>query len=443
MIGRTAQRLRDTAAAIGDSVRPQDIPALNLDRARRQFADQERCSARWRGGRWLVPIVAAGSVATVVTGVALASQVLHAGFGRTRQPTTGARPGPVTLPPGTPRFMVTSLGAQGSVRLVATGRLIAKIPPPVSGFQIEGIAALPGDRVFYLAGETFVGRQSPNGAVEFFRIVLRGDGRPSRAIRVPGPTVSLHEPTTSNGLISIPVAVSPDGNYLAYAISRQFLGDAASRPATITIVRIATGASRTWKVWPAGRTQISELSWAQGGQLSWVGVIGDATVANGSVVRHRGDELSVVMVLGTAVPGRSLVTDSRLVTYGWLSESATGPSAVLDGPVAGVITSDGETVAAQILTDHGKRSRLVTMSAANGQIIRVLIDGPTSFQANPASIGGDSLLFTLSPRHEHPRPSYVCGHLALDKLSTGKIVQLPFEIYCSTLWPGPVVIYAW
>ncbi len=111
--------------------------------------------------------------------------------------------------------------------------------------------------------------------------------------------------------------------------------------------------------------------------------------------------------------------------------------------MAGVITTDGEAVAAQILTHHGTQSKLVVMSAANGQIAKVLLDGPRSFQADPASIDGDSLLFTLSPRHEHPSGNYVCGHLALDKLSTGKIVQLPFEIYCSTLWPGPPFIAAW
>jgi hypothetical protein len=440
MIGRTAQRVRETATAIGESVRPQDIPPLKLNQPRTRFTGQERCPGRWRGGQWLVPIVAAASVAAVVSGVALASQVLHV-IGRPRQSAADGR-ARVELPPGTPRFMVTSLDARGSVRSVATGRLVAKIPPPVKGFEIEGIAALPGDRIFYLAGETFIGDQ-PRGLVEFFRIVLRGDGQPSRAIRVPGPSISLHRPISSNGLISIPVAVSPDGNYLAYAISRQLLGDAASQPATIAVVRIATGASRTWKLWPAGRTQISELSWAEGGQLSWVGVIGDATVANGSVVMHRGDELSVVMVLGTAVLGHSLTVNSRLVSYGWLSESATGPSAALDGPVAGVITSDGKTAVVQILTRHGTRSKLVTMSAANGQIIRVLLDGPRSAEANPARIDGDSLLFTLSPRHEHPSSNYVCGHLALDKLSTVEIVQLPFELYCSTLWPGPILIAAW
>ena len=443
MIGRTAQRLRETATAIGESVRPQDIPPLNLNQPRTRFTGQERCPGRWRGAQWLVPIVAAASVAAVVSGVALASQVLHAGFVRAHHPAPGARQTQVALPPGTPKFMVTSLGAQASVRLVATGRLIAKIPPPVKGFEVEGIAALPGDRIFYLPGETFAGRQGSRGAVGLFRIVLRGDGKPSRAIRLPGPTVILPLPVSSNGLISIPVAVSPDGDYLAYAISRQLLGDAASRPATITAVRIATGASRTWKLWPAGRTQISELSWARGGQLSWMGAIGDATVANGSVVRHRGYELSVAMVLGTAVPGHSLTTDSRLVSYGWLSESATRRTAVLDGPAAGVITSDGETVAAQILTQHGTRSKLVAMSAADGQIIRVLLDGPRSFQADPASIDGDSVLFTLSPRHEHPSSNYVCGHLALDKLSNATIVQLPFEVYCSTEWQVPPFIAAW
>jgi hypothetical protein len=438
MIGRTAERLRELAVGIGDTVGPHDIPALRLDGVRQQLAG-ERWNTRWRSGRMLLPVAAAASVFALVTGVSLASQVFGLAQGEPSRPVAA----PVALPFGTPKFMVISAAATGYVRAVATGRLIAKIPAPAKGYAIEGIAAAPGDRVFYLAGETFVGGQSSHGLLTFYRVVLGSDGKPGRARRVPGPAIAVPLPISSDGLITIPVAVSPDGNYLAYAISRQLLGDAGRRPATITVVRLATGASRTWTLRPAGPTQISELSWAEGGQLSWVGVIGDATVANGSVVRHRGDELSVVMVLGTAVPGRSLVVDSRLVSYGWRPESATGESAVLDGPTAGVITADGRTVAAQILTEHGQRSKLVAMSAVTGQITRVLLDGPRSFQADPASIDGDSLLFTLSPRHEHPTGNYVCGHLALDQLSTAKIVRLPVEMYCSTVWPGPPFYAAW
>jgi len=439
MSGRTEERLRETAAAIGETVRPHDIPALRLNQSHRQFAPSPSQYARWRGGRWLIPLVAAASVAALVTGVVVVGQVLHIRLSPSHQhpgPSSAAS-GPVQLPYGTPKFMVTSLGGRGAVSATATGQLIARIPPPVNGFVIEGIAASQGDRMFVLAG------QGPHDAVEFFRVLLGANGKPGHAARLPGPSVRLHAPISSDGRIFIPVAISADGDYLAYAISRQLLGDAASRPATITVVRLADGASHTWKLWPAGRTQISELSWAKGGQLSWIGVIGDATVANGSVARHRGDELSVAMVLGTALPGRSLTVDSRLVSYGWLSESATGKSSVLDGPVAGVIARDGETVAAQILTRHGTRSKLVVMSAADGQIIRVLLDGPRSSRADPASIDGDSLLFTLSQRHVHPSPRYVCGHLALAKLSSANIVPLPFEIYCSTTWPGLPFLYAW
>jgi hypothetical protein len=439
MSGRTEDRLRATTAAIGETIRPEDIPALRLDQRGRQFASTQSPYGRWRGGRWLIPLVAAASVATLVTGVAVAGQVLHLmrSLSRPQTGTSAAASRPVQLSAGTPKFIVTSLGGAGSVNATATGRLIARIEPPVDGFAIEGIGAAPGDHMFVLTG------QGPHGLVELFRVHLGANGKPGRAVRLPGPSVRLPPSISSNGLISIPAAVSPNGDYVAYAISRQPLGDAASQPATITVVRVADGASRTWRLWPAGRTQISELSWAKGGQLSWIAVIGDATVANGSVVRHRGDALSVAMVLGTALPGRSLTVDSRLVSYGWLSEAATGKSAVLDGPLAGVITRDGDTVAAQILTEHGTRSKLVAMSSANGQITRVLLDGPRSSRADPVGIDGDSLLFTLSPRHEHPNSNYVCGHLALAKLSTAKIVQLPFEIYCSTVWPGEPFIYAW
>lgn len=438
MIGRTAERLRETAAAIGDTIGPQDIPALRLDAAHQPFLGER--SWRWRGGRMLLPVAAAASVFALVTGVSLASQVLSLADGH---PSVTSVRGSLVLPFGTPKFIVAAVAAKGYVRSAVTGRQIAKIAPPVPGYEIEGIAAAPGDRKFYLAGETFAGAQSRHGLLTFYRIGLGANGKPSRAQRVPGRAISVPLPITSDGLMPVPVAVSPDGSYLAYALSRQFLGDAGSRPATITVVRLATGASRTWTLWPAARTQITELSWAEGGQLSWVGVIGDATVTNGSVIRHHGDELSVVMVLGTAVPGNSLVVDSRLVTYGWLSESATGQAAVLDGPVAGVITIDGGTVVTQILTEHGQHSKLVSMSAADGQITRVLLDGPRAAQANPASIDGDNLLFTLSPRREHPSSNYVCGHLALDQISTGTVVQLPIERYCSTAWPGPPFYAAW
>lgn len=447
MIGRTEQRLRETTAAIGESVRPRDIPLLRLNQLGASAGQQWRpAGPPWRSGRWLIPVVAATSVATLVTGVSLAAQVLNVRAVPSHRPASAASAAnvrPVALPPGTPKFMATSLGGRGSVIATATGRVIAKIPPPAKGYVIEGIGAAPGDRMFVLAGQVFVGGPSPRSVVEFFRVVLGANGKPGHAVRLPGPSVSLHPPITSDGLIAIAVAVSPGGRKYAYAIDRQMLGDSTWVPAVVTVVNSAIGASHTWSLWAAARTAITDLSWAAGGRLSVVGVVGDATVSNGAVVRHRGDELSVVMVLNPSAAGHNLVADSRLVTFGWAKESSTGPSGVLDGPTGGVITSDGQTVVTHLRLDHGTRSELVEMSAATGRIVRVLLDGPRSDRADPVSLDGSSLLFMLSPRHEHPSANYVCAHLAIAGLSTAELTALPFPIYCSTVWPGEPFIAAW
>jgi hypothetical protein len=426
MMGRTEQRLRDTAVAMGEQISPADLPELRL-------AEATFVAPRWRGQR-LVPVMAALAVLVLIIGATVVGRTLGGRhfIGSVHNPAVDAR--------GVPQFLVTSVQAKGYVRSAATGRIIASIRPPVPGYLIEGIAARPGDRVFYLAGETIV--DGDHGELEFYRIVLAADGQPGPARRVPGRPIRLPIPVSSDGLVTIPIAVSPDGRYLAFVTSNSLFPDAARQPAKLVIRNVATGASRSWQLPPNDRSAISQVSWAGNGQVCFVATIGDSTVANGKVVVKHGSELSVLMVLPRSAAGHDLAADSRLLAYGSLLEAAKGPGVELPGPSAGVSTSDGKYVVAQLVRNAGS-SALAEISIATGKVTRYLVTGMPAHQVAPAAIDHNHLLFILSPRHEPDKNYYVCGHLADDNLGSTRITQLPFPIYCSTEAPLPPLITNW
>jgi hypothetical protein len=324
------------------------------------------------------------------------------------------------------------------VRAVSDGKIIAKIPPPAKGSYIEGVAAAPGNRIFYLAAET---SRPTGGQIAFYRVVLGKDGRPAPASRVPGAPVSVPGNVASDGLIGIPLAVSPDGQQIAYVTSSPLLLNAGGRPATITVRKVLTGASRGWSLWPTGRTAITEVSWAADGQLCFTATIGRADVSHDAVREHNGTELSVIMLLNTLEHGQDLAADSRLISYGELSESATGASSVLEGPVAAVVAGH-EMIVAQL--NQGPRSaKLVEISAATGKVTRVLLSGPPVVLSQPEAADGDNVLFTLSPRRLTKSGLYVCGHLADAQVSSSRITTLPFPVYCSTVAPPPPFQATW
>ncbi len=439
--------LRYLAAALGEQIGPRDLPPLRLDAPDFQHAsDQWRSTTRrWAGGRWLIPVVAGAAVLALVVSVAIIGHLRAQVRRGPQQPVTKHKHEKlprITQVAGTPQFMVSwEDGRRGYVRSVTTGRIVARIPEVATGFHPEGIAAAPGDRIFYLAGVEY--DSSARGHLEFFRIVLNSKGRPGAAQQVAGPPVSVPTPITSDGLASVAVAVSPDGKELAFAPSSLLIANPAAHPAAITVRNMVTGASRTWSVWPSTSTDISELSWATGGQLSFVAAIGRAAVSGGSVVFRKGTQVNALMILSTGAAGDSLTRASRLIASASSAEPPAGTPAVNDGPVAGVISGDGRTVFAQVGSANRRESRLVAISVATGRITRVLVAGEPAHQADPAIIDGGNLLFTLSPDHEHPHGLYVCGHLALAKISSGDISTLPFPVYCSTVVPPEPLIVAW
>jgi hypothetical protein len=430
MMSWTVERLCDVATAVGAAVTEQDLPELQLAETVRRPADVRSwlVSRRWSGGRWLIPVIASASVLVAVGSATVLGQFLSR---TTALPYTSPSPSPTLLAPvaGTPKYLVTSQEARGYVKSVATGQTIAKIPPPVKGYLIEGVAAAPGNRIFYLAGQVL---DQSGGRLLFFRITLRSDGQPLAAQPLPGRSIHLPIPITSNGLVNIPIAVSPDGSQIAYTLPNQLLGQPVTQPTTIVVRSVSTGATKTWKLYSSGQTQVSELSWAANGQLGYVATIGSATVRNGVVVKDRGHSLNVLAILNTLRPSGQLAAATRLITY----------SSPPGGVQAAVITADGRAMIAQVLNrDH--TTELAEISTATRKVIRVLLAGPEAAQANPVAIDGDNVLFTLSPKVEHPSGSYVCGHLALARLGTGKITGLPFPVYCNTVAPPPPFYAAW
>jgi hypothetical protein len=448
MSSRTQERLRDAAAALGQSIQPPDIPELRLP-------DSSWQPARHQGRRWrmltthgLIPVGAAAAVLALVLSLTLAGKVFQ-GSSQTRTTSSASSP-PVSTPSsispskGMPKYLVAAVQGHGYIASSTTGRTVAVIPPPASGFAIEGIAVAPGDRTFYLVA---AGLESGSGSVrlEFFRLSLSATGEPGRPERIPGKPVVVPLPVSSDALEVVQLAISPDGSELAYAPDDQLFPDnyPATHPAGITVLNVTTGASRTWTTWPAADTAISTLSWAVGGLLSYTATLGNAGLSRGQIVRHSGFDTSGFLILNTAAPGSALISSSRLVLGYTHAVPAGGSVPPQSAVVAGVISTDGRRAYAELAGSAGV-AELARISTDTGAVVQVLLRGSQAVRAAPGSIDGRYLLFSLGPRRAvTPTGRYVCAHLAGLKVPSGLVRQLPFPIYCSTAAPPPPLQAAW
>jgi hypothetical protein len=458
MMGRTEDRLRDATRALGQVIQHQDIPALRLTAAgSRRARGFRRARGLWPGpgrrpghrppGRMarLIPLGAAAAV--------LAVSGLVFGIGQTRHDHHPAvQPPPATLP----RYLVTfgggagfvPGGGPGYVRLAATGAIVARIRPAAPDFTIEGLAAAPGGRTFYLIGEEPA--QPPHVRIVCFRLVLGPGGQPGVPKRLAGRPLLALLPYSSNGVTSVPLAVSPDGTELAYP-SPGPLPEGSGLPSgtgsqSIIVQNVATGARRSWSAWPGTHAQVSQVSWAAGSALGFTAALADVAVAHGNIVPDPASELNVFMILNTTAGGSGLIADSRLVAYGAASVSATGPKPnPPPGPYGGMLSQDGLTAYVQIHPAHGP-DRLVALSAASGEVIRVLLTGRAAAESAPLSIDGNHLLFALPVPHGPPPANaspWVSGHLADFSLTTGRITRLPFALYSNPVMPAAPLEVAW
>jgi hypothetical protein len=341
---------------------------------------------------------------------------------------------------------VTSVQAHGAIRSAGTGNLIARITSPERNLLIDRVTMAPGDRTFYLAGEVPIA-SAGRVWIDFYRVPLGPDGHPGSAQLLPGERLNVPLPGTSDALMQLPLAISPDGKELAFPSDNQFYPDdyAARHPATITVQDVSTGARRTWTIWPAADTQITGVSWASGDRLGVVATLGDAAVVHGRLRRTPGTDAHVFLMLNTDAGDSSLAADSAVVafsSYHVVHHGLVKP--VTTGPTGGVISPDGTSAYLQIGVAHGA-AKLAQVDVATGKVLRVLLTRPAQpTQASPLAIDGRYLLVTLGPAAPpKPRGLYVCGELTALNLATGNLSQLPFPIQCSTAAPPPPLQVAW
>jgi hypothetical protein len=451
MMGRTEERLRDATTALGQAVQPADIPGLRLPDPDARRAVNRAPSGSWyrhRAWAWLIPAAAAASVLVVAAGLVLAAQAGHRTGSRTRATSAAIA--------GMPRYMVTygdglyfnPGGGPGYVRLTATGQVVARIRPVASYFTVEGLAAAPGDRTFYLIGEDTVHAPAGEVRIDCFKIVLGANGHPGVPQLLPGAPLLAPLPPTSNGATSIPLAVSPDGAQLAYPNPGAVPSGSpySARPQAIIVQNVKTGARRSFTGGPAAGTQIGDMSWGADGRLGFVAFLGDAAVSHGAVIQDGRSELNVFMILNTKAAGSGLIADSRLVAWGsaTLSVAGTPTPNPPPGPVAGLLSQDGKTAYLRIVARHGT-ARLVALSVATKRMTRDPVSGKEAGQAGPVAVDGHYLLLTLPILRpvRHGAEPWVNGHLAGVNLATGQIAVLPFPTYQSEQAPVAPLEAAW
>jgi hypothetical protein len=321
------QRLREELKAAASSAQPYMLRELTLP-ARRRGAGAPG---------WLAPVTAVIAVIAVIVGV----QVIF----------RGARSAPRPAATGTmPQFYVSVL-PQGNAVVAhsATGAVISKVVIP--GAHIARVTGAPDDRTFALSA------WSGSGAGEvtrFYAFHLTAGGRPGQLETLP---LSVHAGSAGYDVNSI--ALSPDTRRLAVTVvpaSLEGTRPTAAHRSRIEIATLGTGAVRTWVA--ASKTNISELSWADGRRLGYRS--NDLQgFPRSAVVR--------VNLLDTTRPGTELDTSGTEVTL------HTG-SAPVD---SALFTAGGSTVIAWTGPVSSRSGEvLAAYSAQTGQRQRVLYRGP-------------------------------------------------------------------
>ncbi|GAA3096254.1 hypothetical protein [Streptosporangium carneum] len=202
-------RLRDAARAVGETV--DDVPPFAPGAGR---ADGARWGARRTRRPWVVPLVAAATVAGVIAGAAVVTQ---GGEGGVAGPVAGVGPA----------YFATSEGAGIVFHRSDTGEETGRFSVPVAGGSFGPVEAARD--AFY----TSVGF----GACEtrFFRVRLSRTGEVAGADTLP---ITLPKGTAPTSL-----AVSADGAKLAYGLaSCEISGPFAGR---LGVTDLVTGRSRT------------------------------------------------------------------------------------------------------------------------------------------------------------------------------------------------------
>jgi hypothetical protein len=369
------QRLRDELKAAASSAQPYMLRELALPPRRRGA----------RAARWLAPVTAVIAVIAVIVGVQLI-------FGAAR---SGPRPAATTP---IPQFYVSVLPrGTAVVAHSATGAVISRIVIP--GARIDGVTAAPDDRMFALSA---ISGSGAGEVTRFYAFHLMAGGRAGGLEALP---LSVHAGSAGYGVTGI--ALSPDARRLAVAVVPTSLQ--GTRPSTahrsrIEIATLGTGAVRTWV--GASETNVSDLSWADGGHLGYRSDDLRGVPRSAGVLR--------VNLLDTARRGTGLATSGTEVTL------HTG-GAPID---SALFTAGGSTVIAWTGPEPGNSGEvLAAYSAKTGQRQRVLYRGP-----GPGNFVVQGNLPSADPSGHHVLMNVLTvqgSHTVLGRLDNGRFTALP------------------
>ena len=262
-------RMTEAADALAEAITAQNIPPLKLRLRRRWFPAPGGRPRRVMG--WLAPLAAAAAV----VGIVAASLVIADDHGTGRPSPPASSGGPLAGVPAYYVYMTFNshqdpVGA--NIVATATGHVLTTVRPPRGyvKFTVEGVednvAVAGSDRSFVLQALT---KAAPDGdsKLQFF-LVRFSPQRLSTAVRP-----LLRRPLAVGADIQFggdEIALSPDGTKLAYAAENY------TSAARITVLTLATGASRSWVNrlnLGAGQDSVpplQSLSWSARGEVQYI-----------------------------------------------------------------------------------------------------------------------------------------------------------------------------
>jgi len=362
---RTEDRLQDALSALAGQVRDERLRPLPAP-----ARDQDRDPRRQARNAWLIPAAAAASVLLIIAVVVTVTR--HAAESRTQQATSQ-----VAMPSYFVQWVGNGPSGRIQVRSVSTGAVIATVLPPkppiADGVDIEGVAAAPDDRTFYveygLISPNLTGRQ-----IWIFSFSLTGSGSVTPQTMIKGGPITNSLP----GLQSWGnLAVSPDGTKLALTTDSidRVPGLSPAYSDKIIVIDLLTGQRTQWQggLFRTGKQfSIPDLSWsADGRSLIFLGQWCDppgptASCSGGSAPGAYRD--AQVWSLSVATGGGSL-TRGRLL----LRQSARFP---LIAQAFGPGSSGGSDLTVAVLSgqvDTGNWGVLTVedVSAATGTVLHV------------------------------------------------------------------------
>jgi hypothetical protein len=352
-------RLRDALHDVAGDVPADAVPPLRLPPSRRRSGAGHVTTPRGLlSARWLAPLAAAASVLAIAAGITALADLSH----RLPNPLTGATPAPGTVPPYYIALTGTASPQTGhryvaGIYQTSTGRLAAQVAVPRPYRTFVDVSAAASDLTFAVAAQNFTARRP--SAVAFY-LVRFDPASGSTSVS------ALAMPPVPAGASFDAFALSPDAARLAVAFEPD--RSAPGLSCEIRILNIAAGTVRTWTSTQgsvaAPSVTPSSLSWADDNAtlaFNWYG----SRPSGRALLATTG-----VRLLDTRKPGSDLVAASRLAVRLYHLSGHPDPTGLV--PDVAMLTPDGRTVVAAVVSRSGTAGGFAEFSAATGRLLRKL-----------------------------------------------------------------------